>query len=82
MKRLAAVEKGALALAAVFIICGAFLAIHPMEIQVSHPSSGYPMIFGSPPPERVPQHRSRIYGIACIALGLGIGWLVFYRRDK
>jgi hypothetical protein len=84
MNPLGTVEKGALLLAGVFIIFGVCTAIYPTEMRVPHPGSGrYQSLIGQDPPaEQVTPERARIYGIISVALGIGIGWLVFYRPRK
>ena len=81
MKRLGAVEKGILLLAGVFIICGAYSAIHPTEMILFHPSVRYHSP-GPEIPELVTPGKARIYGILSIALGTGMGWLVLHRPRR
>jgi len=84
MRRFNAVEKGALLLACVFIIIGAYSTIYPAEMRVPHPGSGryQPLIGQDPPAEHVSREKARLYGIISIAFGIGIGCLVFYHPRK
>jgi hypothetical protein len=85
MKKLGAIEKSALVLAAVFIAFGVYSIIHPTEMFVSAPTSGWPpksVIGPDPPRAHVSPLGARIYGLISVGVGTGVGWLVFYRPRK
>ena len=84
MKHLSAEERGALLLACVFIIVGAYSVIYPAEMRVPHPGSGCyeSLIREDPLAEHVSREKARIYGILSVAFGIGIGWPVFYHPRK
>jgi hypothetical protein len=75
------IEKSALALAAIFIIFGFVLLIHPMPVTVIHPSYHY----APPPPgwvEQVSQERSRFYGGLLCVIGAALARLAAYRPRR
>ncbi len=84
MKRLGTMERAGLVLAAVFIVFGIYLVVHPSEAYVSHPGSGrHQSIIGhDPPSEHVTKRGARVYGFILVSLGGGMAWLAFYRPPK
>jgi hypothetical protein len=84
MMRFDGIEKGALLLAGMFVIFGAYSIINPTEMQLSHPGcGGYHFLIGQDPPaEYLSRASVRIYGAVSVGLGIGIGWIVFYRPRK
>ena len=81
MRRLSAMEKGILALSALFIIFGTVDLIYPREVNVFHPSDtgGY-LSSSVETSEHVSKERSRVYGGLAILFGLGIGAFAMYRE--
>ncbi len=79
MRRLNGPELGILAIAAVFVIVGVVMLVHPTESVVFH--EAYRWVHSSPI-EHVSKTESRIYGILAIIFGGGFVWLVFYKRGE
>jgi hypothetical protein len=83
MRRLTPLERGATLIALVFLIVGVFMIVHPAEMTVFPPGPGpgvyKAMLDPNPSPEHVSKKKCQKYGGFLIAVGLGIGWLAFYR---
>jgi len=82
-RHFSSIEKVVLLLSLVFFLFGLCLMLHPAEIRVAHPGTAAPLPIGPDPPDEVVSPKmARVYGVVCIALGGGLGWLVFYRPHK
>lgn len=79
-KRFKGIEKGALAIACVFICAGTWMTIRPFEMVVHHSGSGRVGLGPAPRPEHVTKNGARLYGVGCILIGLGLGIIAFYPR--
>ena len=84
MKRLSTMERVGLAVAAMFIVFGVYLIVHPTEAYVPHAGSGrYQSIIGhDPAAEHVTKTGARIYGFLSVGLGAGFACVAFYRPRK
>ena len=81
MRRFNSPEKGALALAAVLMLGGAFMALFPSEKDIPHESLHY-RVRGSEWIDHLSKGEVRLTGVFGILAGSGIVWLVFYGRKK
>jgi formate hydrogenlyase subunit 3/multisubunit Na+/H+ antiporter MnhD subunit len=82
MRHLNAIEKGALLLAAMLVVGGAFLLVHPSEITYFPQSNSKVPVNIRSQPVHLSKTGVQITGGLCIFLGLGIGWFTFYRGRK
>lgn len=70
---------GALVLAAVSVVGGAYLLVYPSEMTVFPPTNSEVTLNVRSRPMHVSKRESQISGGVGIFMGLGIGWLAFYR---
>jgi hypothetical protein len=75
-------EKWGVALALAFIISGMFVIIHPTEMIVLHPNGGKSGSLHDGGPMLLSKRGSQKFGGFVVALGLGIGFMAFYRGGK
>lgn len=81
MRRFSSTELFMLGLAAVFLVMGVILIVHPTELVMSHPGVWAP---GVPVPasssEVITRRGARIYGFIYVALAFGLGALIVFPK--
>jgi hypothetical protein len=82
MRRFGAIEVGLLILAAFLICCGAYAAIRPEPLIMSHNSIGAPAGIRVSSSEEVSRTKARIYGVASTVFGVGIAIAVCHRPNR
>ena len=82
MRSLNAIEKSALVLAGLLIIGGGLSAVRPVELTyVPASNSRVPLNIRSRP-VHISKEGARVWGCIGVALGLGLGYVAFYRAHK
>ena len=84
MRRYTNIEIGAAVAGLAFVIFGAYMIIHPTEMDYTPDGPSHPVrvILGSDKSVYVSKTGSQVYGGLSILIGIGIGCSALYRGRK